>query len=206
MFMKLLLPFLLSLTLVVAVSPKLSALDQDKAAYAGGTVALFNEGHGRVEGRLDLSDPQALVFVGNGPQGQRVLRIEYSSIHDVEFGQKVRRRVAAATASTAVLGPLGALAFTLKKREHYLTVVYSDHRGLDQVVILQLGKNVVRSTLLTVEARSGIVVESQDTVAIEDGEDVDVIVRWSGHRGRYVLHCHNLEHEDHSMMARVDVG
>jgi spore coat protein A len=46
----------------------------------------------------------------------------------------------------------------------------------------------------------------KDTVAIEDGEEVDVIIRWSGYRGRYLLHCHNLEHEDHSMMARVDVG
>ena len=45
----------------------------------------------------------------------------------------------------------------------------------------------------------------KDTVAIEDGEEVDVIVRWGPHRGRYLLHCHNLEHEDHSMMARVDV-
>jgi spore coat protein A, manganese oxidase len=45
----------------------------------------------------------------------------------------------------------------------------------------------------------------KDTVAIEDGEDVDVIIRWSGYKGRYLLHCHNLEHEDHSMMARVDV-
>jgi spore coat protein A, manganese oxidase len=46
----------------------------------------------------------------------------------------------------------------------------------------------------------------EDTVAIEDGEDVDVTIRWSGYRGRYVLHWHNLEHEDHSMMARVDVS
>jgi spore coat protein A len=45
----------------------------------------------------------------------------------------------------------------------------------------------------------------KDTVAIEDGEEVEVIMRWSGYRGRYLLHCHNLEHEDHSMMARVDV-
>jgi spore coat protein A len=45
----------------------------------------------------------------------------------------------------------------------------------------------------------------KDTVAIEDGEEVDVIIRWGGYRGRYLLHCHNLEHEDHSMMARVDV-
>jgi FtsP/CotA-like multicopper oxidase with cupredoxin domain len=46
----------------------------------------------------------------------------------------------------------------------------------------------------------------KDTVAIEDGEEVDIIIRWSGYRGRYLLHCHNLEHEDHSMMARVDVS
>ena len=45
----------------------------------------------------------------------------------------------------------------------------------------------------------------KDTVAIEDGEEVEVIMRWSGHKGRYLLHCHNLEHGDHSMMARVDV-
>lgn len=45
----------------------------------------------------------------------------------------------------------------------------------------------------------------KDTVALEDEEEVDVIVRWDGFRGRYLLHCHNLEHEDHSMMARVDV-
>jgi len=45
----------------------------------------------------------------------------------------------------------------------------------------------------------------KDTVSIDDGEQVDVIMRWSGFRGRYLLHCHNLEHEDHNMMARVDV-
>ena len=42
----------------------------------------------------------------------------------------------------------------------------------------------------------------KDTVAIDE---VDVIIRWSGYRGRYLLYCHNLEHEDHSMMARIDV-
>lgn len=45
----------------------------------------------------------------------------------------------------------------------------------------------------------------KDTVALEDGEEIDVIMQWNGYRGRYLLHCHNLEHEDHSMMARIDV-
>jgi spore coat protein A, manganese oxidase len=45
----------------------------------------------------------------------------------------------------------------------------------------------------------------KDTVAIADGEEVEVAIRWRGYKGRYLLHCHNLEHEDHSMMARIDV-
>jgi FtsP/CotA-like multicopper oxidase with cupredoxin domain len=45
----------------------------------------------------------------------------------------------------------------------------------------------------------------KDTVAVAKGEEVKIIARFEGYRGRYVLHCHNLEHEDHSMMARFDV-
>jgi spore coat protein A len=45
----------------------------------------------------------------------------------------------------------------------------------------------------------------KDTVAVGKGEQVKVIARFDGYKGRYVLHCHNLEHEDHSMMARFDV-
>jgi spore coat protein A, manganese oxidase len=45
----------------------------------------------------------------------------------------------------------------------------------------------------------------KDTVAVDKGDDVSVIARFNGYRGRYLLHCHNLEHEDHSMMARFDV-
>lgn len=32
-----------------------------------------------------------------------------------------------------------------------------------------------------------------------------IIIKFSGYTGRYVLHCHNLEHEDMAMMARFDV-
>jgi FtsP/CotA-like multicopper oxidase with cupredoxin domain len=30
-----------------------------------------------------------------------------------------------------------------------------------------------------------------------------VAVRFTDYKGRYVMHCHNLEHEDMSMMATV---
>lgn len=45
----------------------------------------------------------------------------------------------------------------------------------------------------------------KDTVALETGEEVRLIMRFGGYRGRYLLHCHNLEHEDRGMMARFDV-
>ena len=161
--MKLLFTLALTLTMMVAGISELSALDENKAAYAGGTIARFNDSYAPVEGHLDLSDPNALVFVAdNVAHGSYSLHIQYSSIHDLEFGQKVRRRVAEATGSTALFGPIGALAFAAKKREHYLTVVYTDDRGLNQVAILELGKDVVRSALVAIEARSGMAVEYQD--------------------------------------------
>jgi spore coat protein A len=46
----------------------------------------------------------------------------------------------------------------------------------------------------------------KDTVVLHPNERVRVIMRFEGYRGKYVIHCHNLEHEDHSMMARFDVG
>lgn len=36
-------------------------------------------------------------------------------------------------------------------------------------------------------------------------EVVEVLVRFDGYRGRYVMHCHNLEHEDMAMMANIDI-
>jgi len=45
----------------------------------------------------------------------------------------------------------------------------------------------------------------KDTVDLSKGEEVRVIARFDGYRGRYVFHCHNLEHEDMMMMANFEV-
>jgi spore coat protein A, manganese oxidase len=42
------------------------------------------------------------------------------------------------------------------------------------------------------------------TVYLEGGT-VRVVARFDGYRGRYVFHCHNLEHEDMMMMANFEV-
>jgi spore coat protein A, manganese oxidase len=43
----------------------------------------------------------------------------------------------------------------------------------------------------------------KDTVDLGPAEIVDVAVRFSEHAGRFVFHCHNLEHEDMAMMATI---
>jgi FtsP/CotA-like multicopper oxidase with cupredoxin domain len=45
----------------------------------------------------------------------------------------------------------------------------------------------------------------KDTVDIRTGEQTEIIARFTGYRGRYVVHCHNLEHEDMAMMANFQV-
>ncbi|WP_305965203.1 multicopper oxidase family protein [Streptomyces sp. IMTB 2501] len=45
----------------------------------------------------------------------------------------------------------------------------------------------------------------KDTVDVRPYEVVDALVRFRGYRGRYLLHCHNLEHEDMAMMANYEV-
>ncbi|MFD3499213.1 multicopper oxidase family protein [Streptomyces sp. NPDC058678] len=45
----------------------------------------------------------------------------------------------------------------------------------------------------------------KDTVDVRPYEVVEVLVRFHGYKGRYMMHCHNLEHEDMAMMANFDV-
>ena len=33
-----------------------------------------------------------------------------------------------------------------------------------------------------------------------------VFLRFRDFRGKYVMHCHNLTHEDHAMMVRWDIN
>ena len=44
----------------------------------------------------------------------------------------------------------------------------------------------------------------KDVVYVGEGEKVRVIIKWEG-TGRYMMHCHNLIHEDHDMMAQFEV-
>jgi len=45
----------------------------------------------------------------------------------------------------------------------------------------------------------------KDTVAVQPGERVEVQPWFGPYAGRYVFHCHNLEHGDKAMMLQLEV-
>jgi FtsP/CotA-like multicopper oxidase with cupredoxin domain len=46
----------------------------------------------------------------------------------------------------------------------------------------------------------------KDVVYVGEGETVRLLMKFGPHRGRYMVHCHNLPHEDHDMMVQFRVG
>ncbi|MFI7579399.1 multicopper oxidase domain-containing protein [Kocuria kalidii] len=46
----------------------------------------------------------------------------------------------------------------------------------------------------------------KDVVYVGEGETVRLLMKFGPHKGRYMIHCHNLSHEDHDMMVQFRVG
>jgi len=137
---------------VVAICvPLYAGLNSQKAMYMGGTVP---ELKAETEGTFSTQDEKEMVFQYKGGK----LAIPYDRIDSLEYGQKAGRRVGLAIAVT----PLALLS---KKRRHYLTVNYRDANDKQQAAVFELGKNIVRVTLSSLEARTGRKMEYQDEEA-----------------------------------------
>ena len=91
--------------------------------------------------------------------------IPYSQIIDIEYGQKAGRRVGAAVATAILISPVGLFLLFSKKRKHFVTIGYKDNDGKEQVAVFELGKDIIRTTLSILEARSGKKIEYQDEEA-----------------------------------------
>lgn len=143
---------------VLAANVTLGAVDSKKAEYVGGTISAIQE---QAEGLLDTTTEAQLVFTperGKGPS----LMVPYTAITSLEYGQKAGRRV-----GVAIL--VSPLALFSKKRKHFFTVGFKDKDGKDQAVVLELGKDIVRTTLTIVETRSGKKIDYQDDEARKAG-------------------------------------
>lgn len=150
---------------LLAPSIALASVNSKGAAYFGGTAG-FKDAKDPVDGVLDTKNDLTLIFSATEkPFKGQTLSIPYENVIDLEYGQKAGRRVGAAVGYTILLGPLGLLTLFSKKRNHYLTIGFTDADGKDQVAVLELGKDIVRATLPIVETRSGKKVTYQDDEA-----------------------------------------
>jgi len=136
--------------------PLFAGLDSHKAQYIGGTVNGLKE---QTEGTMSTKDEKQLVFRYKNDQ----LSIPYDRIDSLEYGQKAGRRVGLAIAVTPV-------ALLSKKRRHYLTVNFTDSNDKQQAAVFELGKDIVRVTLSSLEARTGRKIEYQDEEARESSK------------------------------------
>ena len=132
-----------------------AGLGSDKAMYVGGTLNQIKENS---EGKVSATNPTVFTFTSK----QGSVSIPFDHVNDLEYGQKAGRRLGLAI----VVNPL---LFFSKKRRHFLTVGYQDGDGKQQAAVFELGKDVVRVTLATLEARTGRKIEYEDEDARNSG-------------------------------------
>jgi|SRR5690242_11078205 hypothetical protein len=147
-----------ALSLIFALILDLAAfagLGNDKARYVGGTENQIKDG---AEGTASAKDEKNFVFTYEGT----TLTVPYDQIDDLEYGQKAGRRVGVAI----MVSPLALFS---KKRRHFLTVGWKDAQDKQHAAVFELGKDVVRTTITTLEARSGRKVEYEDDEARKSG-------------------------------------
>lgn len=135
---------------VLAPTATATAVDGGKAVYVGGTLAVKE----KTEAAIDFHGTDELVF---RPKGEPV-RIPWTGIDDIEYGQKVGHRM-----KTAIF--LTPLSLFSKNRHHFVTLSFKDAEGREQAAVFELDKNDVRSSLAILRARSGREVTYQDDQA-----------------------------------------
>jgi len=132
-----------------------AGLGSDKTAYIGGTENQIKDG---AEGESSARDEKNFTFEYKGGK----LGIPYDEVDDLEYGQKAGRRIGLAIA----ISPW--LLFS-KKRKHFLTVGWKDEQGKQHAAVFELGKSIIRTTIATMEARTGKKVDYQDDEARKSG-------------------------------------
>jgi hypothetical protein len=132
-----------------------AGLGADKTEYVGGTENQIKEG---TEGKSTAKDDKSFLFQYKGG----ALKIPYDQVDDLEYGQKAGRRLGVAIMVTP-------LALFSKKRKHYLTIGWKDEQDKQHAAVLELGKSVIRTTIATLEARTGKKVDYQDDEARKSG-------------------------------------
>jgi hypothetical protein len=156
---------------LICPSFALAGIGSKRAAYQGGTTKDrdFPGAKDAVEGNLSTGDPNDLKFEYSLDKRPKVYSIPYRNFIDIEYGQKAGRRVGASIATAVLISPVGLFMLFSKKRKHFVTIGYTEE-GKEQVAVFELGKDLVRTTLPILEARSGKKIAYQDDDAKKSGK------------------------------------
>jgi hypothetical protein len=141
-----------------------AAVRGKSARYVGGTVPVFKQ---PIDGTWELAE-HALLFTAEKNGGK--VSIPYDKIESLEYGQKVGRRLGAATAGALIVSPLFLFLLFSKKRKHFLSVGFVDEEGKKQGAVFELAKGIVKESLATLEAKSGKKVEYESEEAKKHAE------------------------------------
>lgn len=79
---------------------------------------------------------------------------------------------------------------------HPVHIHFEEHR-----VLSRNGKLTAPDT----QVNASIDYARKDVIELNNPEEVRVFMRFRDMKGRYVMHCHNVIHEDHAMMVRWDI-
>jgi hypothetical protein len=143
--------------MLLALSSVLLAGDTgSRVLYVGGTVPGVSN---KSAARIDIHGDDALKLRVKGNS----FSVAYKDVTTLEYGMRMSRRYVEA----ALISPMFLLG---KKKTHFLTIGYTDAAGNQQAMVLEVGKDDIRVLLVSLEARTGKVVEFQDEDARRAGK------------------------------------
>jgi hypothetical protein len=143
--------------MLLALSSVLLAGDTgSRVLYVGGTVPGVSN---KSAARIDIHGDDALKLRVKGNS----FSVAYKDVTTLEYGMRMSRRYVEA----ALISPMFLLG---KKKTHFLTIGYTDDAGNQQAMVLEVGKDDIRVLLVSLEARTGKVVEFQDEDARRAGK------------------------------------
>lgn len=142
-----------AVALAVAICIPALAVDKHKAKFMGGTLSGIAE---KTDGPIDVQGSDKLTWFADRGQGR--IEVPWSTVIELEYGQKAGRRLK----SAIFLSPV--MLFT-KARKHFVTISYKDGDGKEQGIVFEFDKDDIRQVLLILKTRTGKEIVFQDEEA-----------------------------------------
>jgi hypothetical protein len=146
------LPAVLSAVLLLSTS-QVYAVSAKQAEYDGGTITQIPK---QQKGTLVTADSELRFEYKDGD-----FAIPYSSIQDMEYGNKPSTRIGTSIGVGLICWPCGIASLFVKAKHHFLTLEFAQGTT-KQAVVFELGKELPRTLLPILEVKTGKKVVRQD--------------------------------------------